>query len=359
MNRGRILRALCAGLRGELDPATDWMALIGAANRAFVTPSLCASLEASGALSRAPEDAVAFLQEVRARSQERNRRLRTMVVEAAAALNRVGVEPVLLKGMAAWATCGPDQPFERMMSDVDLLVRPAEAGQALAALREAGFAVLSQQEGPAVHVVAELGRPQDVGLIDLHQRPPGPPAMAAIPDLARAPLFTAWGPRLRLPSPTLQVYFLCLHDQMHDGDFWRGGFDLRHLLDIAALAQSPQIDWLMLDALIPTRLLRNAICAQLTAARRLAGAKIPERFAGAWVSQLHHRRHMAQHLHPRWALPLAAFGAALEAGNLASHRAKNRAGRRRLLGAAAEERLGLGRRAERLRQIMTAGGGKF
>jgi hypothetical protein len=360
MNRGRALRDLCAGLQGRLGSDVDWMGLLETANQALVTPALHSALQASGQLDKAPSDARAFMTEVAARNAQRNVRLRQMVLDAATALNTAGIEPTLLKGMAVWASRPDRSTFPRMMSDVDLLVAPAEVIPAVEALRSAGFGLLASYDGPSVHVTAELGRPDDVGLIDLHQRAPGPPGMAELFDKAAHASLAAWDARVWVPSPTLQIFLLCLHDQLHDGDYWRGGFDLRHLLDIAELTRAPGgVDWRALDAMIPTRLLRNAIHAQLIAAHRLTGAEIPEALLGRVPPRLQHRRHMAQHRHPRFGLLLAGLGFLLEGPNLLQHRALNRASRRDLLGSNAAEQHVRGSRAARLKQIMTLGAGKI
>jgi len=361
MSRGRALRDLCAGLQGRLNADVEWMALLETANQALVTPALYWALETSGELEKAPADAQAFMAEVASRNAQRNERLRQMVLDAGVALNNAGVEPTLLKGMAVWASSGAGQSgFHRMMSDVDLLVAPSEVSRAVEALRNAGFGLLASYDGPSVHVAAELGRPDDVGLIDLHQRAPGPPGMAELFDKARHARLAEWGARLWVPSPTLQIYLLCLHDQLHDGDYWRGGFDLRHLLDITELTRAPAgVDWAALDAMIPTRLLQNAIHAQLIAAHRLTGAMVPTELLGRLAPRLQHRRHMAQHRHPHLGLLLAGAGLLLEGPNLLQHRASNRATRREVLGSGAAEQHVRGARSERLKQIMTLGAGKI
>jgi len=328
MSRRRALNDLSAALQGRLDPDTDWMGLIELANRAFVTPAVFRALESSGALAQAPEDAVTFMAEVASRNDARNARLHATAVEAIGALNAAGIEPTLLKGYAVWASGSPPtSAFPRMMTDIDLLVRPDEVAPAMEVMQGAGFGLLARFDDPNEHVIAEFGRPQDVGLIDLHQRPNGPPSMAAIFSRKEHPVVEVWGVRARVPSPAYQLYLMCLHDQLHDGDYWRGGLDVRHMWDIAELARLPGgIGWDELDAILPSRLLRNAMHAQLIAAHRIAGADIPARMRRRLGPRLQHRRHIAQHLHPRWGLVLAGVGALLEGPNLLQHRAVARKG---------------------------------
>jgi len=316
MSRRSATNALADGLHGRRPPASDWMALIEAANRALVTPALLEAL----ASEDVPDEVAAFMGMVAARNDDRNRRLRTMVLDATALLNAAGLTPIYLKGMAVWAACRPERDScPRMMSDVDLLVGPDETERALEALSAGGFKILDRHATHR-HEVADLWREGEVGVLDLHRRPPGPPALGALfnrdVDTAPAP----WPGAARIPSPTHQVYLLCLHDMFHDGGFWRGGFDVRHLCDIAELARHPEgVDWDRLMSLPRTRLARNAVLSQLVAAHRIAAAPVPARLLRGVIPRLHHRRHEAQQLRPSLELPLALLGIGLEGLNLRQH----------------------------------------
>ena len=307
--------------------------MLDLANRSLATAQLSAAVMASSAATALPEDVREFLLEVQSRNRERNRRLVVGLCDALRALNEVGIEPVLLKGMALWAS-RPDVAFDRILADVDLLVRPMDVELAIEVLKDAGFVLTARYPGNDVHVVAELARPDDVGLIDLHQRPPGPPGIAEIDDMERhcVPVIVD-GLKAMRPVSAVQIFFLVLHDQLHDGDYWRGGFDLRHLMDIAELSAAREpVDWPLLERLCATMLVRNALEAELIAAERFAGASIPERFLARRWTRLQHWRHELQFRYPGIAIPLAVIGAVSESPSLLVHRAENRTGRRRVLG---------------------------
>jgi len=356
-NRSAALAALSAGLLGRPVPAHQAVDAISLANQSLITPLWSRALKASGAFHALDPDLQAFLDDVCERNVERNQRLQDQLADAVAALNKAGIRPVLLKGSAVAALCAPEAD-DRILADLDLLVRPTEAGAALEALREAGFPVLAQYPGDAVHVVAELGRPTDVGPIDLHQRPPGPPGMAEPSDLRErcVTVIIPNGGEALVPCPELQIYFLMLHDQFHDGDFWRGGFDMRHLVDIALLSRRG-VDWDYLKSLCRTKLVWNALGAQLVAARRFAGAAIPASATG-FFSQVHHIRHLEQYRRPFLALPLAFFGAVIEALNLLEHRRTDKITRDQILTVTDREQK-RSSTASRIKDIMTGGSGKI
>ncbi len=350
MSRLKALTDLAAALRGAEDPRTDWMGVIALANQALVTPAIHAAALRAGTVEALPPDVRTFTSEVFARNRERNRRLFGQLHEAVGALNAVGIEPTLLKGAALWVTLGRPIAFDRMLNDLDLLVRPSEAQAAIAALREAGFHLAASYAGPEVHVVAELGRPSDVGYIDLHQRPPGPPGLAERPS--RHQTHTWDGVRARVPDPAAQIFYLVLHDQFHEGGYWRGGVALRHLLDIAMLTGGPAgVDWTGLRRLASRPLIATAVEAQLIAAHRFTGAEAPPPMLRRPWARLQHARQLAQFARPKLAGPLAGLGLISEAGALISHRRADAADRRRMFGTG---RRSMSDRLSRLRELRGA-----
>lgn len=319
---GRLeaLRQLSAALLGRPLPDTDWLAVVELANRSLVTPQLHAALLAEDALHMAPPEYGAFTAEAFARNRERNQRLFAQLQHAIAALNRAGVEPMLLKGAALWAALGRPPDFDRMLTDIDILVEPEEAPLAIDALGGAGFQTLRAYDEPWRHVVAELARPGDVGVIDLHRRPPGPLKTSGVTGEQRR--FEWEGLRAALPSPAAQVVMLAMHDQFHERAYWRGDISLRHLLDIAALA--PQVDWDAVTRLAGERLILRAVAVQVAAAERFAGAQAQWGMVRRPAVRLHHMRQLVQFASPGAAAPLAWLAALSEASSLV--------GRRRLVG---------------------------
>src|SRR5262245_22107439 len=226
MSERTALSQLASCLRGDLPVALDWMAILVLANRALVTPQLCRELTKCGAIGQLPEDVRKFLFTVSARNRERNRRLSVQLGETLRALNSAGIEPVLLKGAGIWASSGTGDEFDRVLRDIDLMVKPAEIEQAIESLEKVGYRCLVKYP-EHLHAVAELGRATDVGALDLHSRPPGPLRVVQVPDLdAQCTRISFCGGHARIPAFPLQMFFLAVHDQFHEGGYWRGGLDL-------------------------------------------------------------------------------------------------------------------------------------
>jgi hypothetical protein len=290
------------------------------ANEALITSELHPLLNTHPQL---PDDVRIFLAQVHAASQARNESLFATLRDAVAALNAAGIEPVLLKGCGMWATrdgsiAAPSG--DRLVSDLDLLVRPSETRRSIDALKLGGFAVLEDHEGDEDHAVAVLGRPQDAGSIDLHDRPPCPIGIAEIDNLqAHCSSVSIDRFKAKLPRAELQIVILTLHDQILDADYWMGGFHLRHLIDIAKLTQdAPRIDWSLLMALLPTKFLRSVLDIQLLAAKRIAAADIPPCVGSRAWTRMQYNRLRLQHTFPAINVPLRWFGRMIQWRNLPS-----------------------------------------
>jgi hypothetical protein len=309
LNRGRALSQLSACLQGRIPADADWPSILTLANEAFVTPQLSRALNAPG-VYEAPEDVRAFVEEVHRRSCLRNESLFATLRDALAALNASGMTPVLLKGCALWPlTATAASPnTARLMTDLDLLTTGPAFDLSIKALTAAGFEILSDDRHEA-HAVVEMGRGRDVGSIDLHQSPPGGGGFADLKALLDAsPIVSVAGGQAKAPPPELQILIGLLHDQFLDGHFWRGGFELRRLTDIAALAnRTPEPNWRLLQSIACRAGLADALSAHLLAAREIAGAAVPSSLLGGW-GRLHYWRQRAQFVWPGINAPFHAIG---------------------------------------------------
>lgn len=313
MHRARALAQLSVCLRGQIPAKADWSDILHLANESLITPELFSLLSKDEAVARdLPGEVRAFLEEVHRRNRARNASLFNTLKQAIAALNARDIEPVLLKGCGAWAgdnSASGEPSGDRMVSDLDLLVRRSEGGEAVAALVGAGFLVLEDHQGDDDHVVAVLGRSQDAGSIDLHHRAPAPLGIAVIDDLhAHCRAIDIAGLKARLPRPELQILILSLHDQIHGGNFWMGGFSLRHLIDVAKLTKREPIDWSFLMSACPTRFVRDVVETEILASQRIAGANVSQDMHWRLWAQAQYFRLKLQYIFPALNIPLRWLG---------------------------------------------------
>jgi hypothetical protein len=296
------------------------MSVIALANRSLTIAELAVALKDADAT--VPADVNDYLQLIAERNCERNRRLSAQLQEALATLREGGLEPLLLKGAVTLALGSEPRIAGRMLSDLDLMLAPADVPRAVARLETLGYEVVYQADHTGTLLAARLSRPQDVGVIDLHQR------LLLQSQLVRPGLDThcsfAASPlgRVLVPCPALQLLILVLHDQLHDGDYWTGRIELRHLLDMVRLTQAPgSVDWDLLASLVPARLTRNALETQLVTMCKLVGGRVPSRMRNRLWPRIQHQRRMLQIRFPITRLAFCLATLAAEARNYPAHSA--------------------------------------
>ncbi len=145
----------------------DWPVLVDLATREGIAPLLHSQLGRLDLLRRLPPASRARLTDIARNVWAANAVLASHWGEATAALRAAGVETITLKGMALAQTVYPE-PGCRPMADIDLLVRPADRGAALDALRALGYQTVGHaaDRHAALRSFAELVR--DGTRIDLH-----------------------------------------------------------------------------------------------------------------------------------------------------------------------------------------------
>jgi hypothetical protein len=321
--RRRTFEALISCLRGEPPAQCDWMAVFEVANQSLVTPALAGALRGRAI----PPDAAEYLSFILERNTERNTQLRAQLAEAATALNGAGIVPVVLKGGAWLVTVPAETAGERMIMDLDVMVPQERMAEALGTLKGIGYEVDSELFDLSHEFQADLRRPSDAAMIDLHRRPPGPAAFNDLKVLYDNCAEVACGDgRVLVPSPTLQALHLIAHDQFQDGDLFLGHLDLRHLLHLASLARSQEgIDFGLLAALMPGRFARHALETQLLTAHRLLGVDVPNNIRKSGVGAIHYRRRLLQLDLPILRLPLTALTILVEWAHFRDLQRLNRA----------------------------------
>lgn len=288
--------ALIAGLRGGPIGGADVRAVIALANHTLLTPALFASLARSGAIGLLPQDAREYLGFIHECNRQRNLRLRAQLNEAVAALNRCGIAPLLLKG-AIPLFLSPDSRIpSRMTSDLDVGVEAAEEADARTCLEELGYAQMPDIRG--------MVRPQDAGILEL--RPTRPTKAAS--GFQAPELIERDGLLVKVPPVQSRALHWILHDLLKEGDYWRGRIDLRHLHDLAQLAETEGVDWKALRASMPDQTARNAIDTQVLALHRFFGVGISTESAPSPVVRFQHWRRVFTAKHPVVGAPLRLAG---------------------------------------------------
>lgn len=306
------LHALTRALRGAAPrAATNWTAVIELANRSWLTPALYCALVRSGRVGELPTEAREYLRFIHERTRDRNRRLRSQLLEAIAALNAAAMVPTVLKGAVGLLEDQRATIGGRLMSDIDMAVCQDQLELARECLSHLGYRKIEGDRG--------MARPRDAAMVELRALASPPPvdvglATSLLPCLLERDGVKAW-----IPSATSQALHLIRHDMLKEGDYWRGRIDLRHLHDLALLAADGGVDWICLAAAMPGRRGRNVLETQVLTLRTLFDANVPHDPAGTAIARVQNWRRIAIVEHPTLAAPMRLVGNLLWGMHRAMH----------------------------------------
>jgi hypothetical protein len=271
---------LAAGLHGRPPHQAQWPQVVALASRAWLGPALYAALRRASRLDEIPGPIRDYLALLHNCNRERNQRLRIQLLEAVRALNDRRIQPILLKG-AIHLFCADDESLgARIMSDLDIGVEPWEMAESRTTLQTLGYC-----DAPGIR---GMGRPEDVGLIELRDRPSSR-SMCYLSGRLRnsSSLVERDGAVARLPSATSRVLHLIVHDMIKEGDYWRCRLDLRHLHDLAQIAEA-DVDWDRICAAMAGGPARRALELQTYALHDLFNVPVPAGLRGRWTTKLRH-----------------------------------------------------------------------
>ncbi|WGF89124.1 nucleotidyltransferase family protein [Marinivivus vitaminiproducens] len=235
-----VLRAWPAnpGLaRRVLSRDLDWSKVLAAADRGLALPAVAAAVEDLGVADAVPDDYRALLAYVRGANRARNERLRASMAQAVRALNRAGIEPLLLKGANRLVDdLYPDLGW-RLMGDLDLLVPPDSEQEAFRTLRAIGYEPVAERADDHQHL-PDLVHAETGVMVELHRdmMPARLRSLVSTDEVCRAASRTSIdGALVQTPRLPDQLLHLIVHDQLsHDG-LLAGRASLRALLEARLL----------------------------------------------------------------------------------------------------------------------------
>ena len=223
----------------------DWETFVHQASVHLVTPALAMPLDR---WATAPAEVRQYFIAFHDLNDKRNKTALGAVSEMLAGLREIGVEAIALKGVASLIAGLYDDPADRFMGDVDILVRPAQVSEAAARLRELGYTrtnseepahrwVVPPQRGPTHHLEMQRHLRTGVG-VELHHGLFAAEFDEVLPaaDVFDGAAKVEWnGQNIFIPSPTHRLVHNIAHDQLHHSRYSRGLIQLRQLRELALI----------------------------------------------------------------------------------------------------------------------------
>jgi len=258
-------------------PGTDWDLLLDAADRHGVAALLHHRLKGAGG-DRVPAPALDRLRKKTLENAGTNLKIYRELGFLAGRLREGGVEAIALKG-AHLASGVYGNIALRGMADLDLLVRKGDLPRAAELMAGMGY---SPANGELVRLYQHLPpfvRPGFPLFVEIHFTIADPPFLIPAEELfGRAVRRTLEGVEVLTLCPEDLLLHLCVHDAVHHG-FCNG---LKGLLDVAFALErfGERLSWRELVERGREWGLKRALFLELSLARELAGARVPEQILG-------------------------------------------------------------------------------
>lgn len=265
----------------------NWEEFIKFAVQERVLPGVHGRLQAIGVGSKIPIDVMDFLCAVEEMNRERNRAILAELATVIRLLNKVGIEPVLLKGSAYLATGVYTHPAARYLVDVDLLVPQALLSTGIEVLTRNGFKWDDQDRlGHFRHHHPPLRRAGRVPIELHHSLGMGTcnailPASEVLNESVRQEFL---GAIVRVPSPEHLMVHLIMHSQLQHPYQERIWPPLRAMYDLVLVQRRFEdlLDWSGIERRFRAAGHDGLLALHLAQVRDTLRAKVPlpTRFAG-------------------------------------------------------------------------------
>jgi hypothetical protein len=282
-----------------------WERFIALANEHMIAPAVLHALGRKGIEDALPSDVIDFFDGIQTLNRQRNKKVKSEAIELANLLNRIGVIPVFLKGGADLVSGLYADPAHRVMIDLDVLVPNERLPDCVAGLRANGYEVLGDNDFPAHHHFAPLGRPGAAACIELHVEPLDRPLrglLGAAEVLAGAVAIHEGSAILAVPSPHCRVIHSVAHAQLADHGYVYGNLMLREFFDLAQFSRAfaGQIDWDAINGRFALFGSSTALGFHVLAAERLLDVQRDQRVQVSLAAKALYARARWQVDRPAW-----------------------------------------------------------
>lgn len=255
---------------------SDWQALALTASEHLISPMLYAALQSRQILHQIPDEVAEYLNGLHDLNRLRNIELWQQALHVIRCLNHAGIEPIVLKGMAALATGLYADFGHRVIGDIDLLFRNDEelsrayrvlAGQGYGSDHPAPLETLHSRH--RIQHLPPLVHTDFPAAVELHGQIS---KIAAIQRLLPvAALFTAShrleieGAHFRVLADEDRLLHNFLHAAVQDYGYLYAQISLRQLLEFSRLQQVSRLDWSRLHRRVQQVGFRHAFESHLMA----------------------------------------------------------------------------------------------
>lgn len=283
----------------------DWNKIIRYADATLLLPALYSGLKRHNLLHHLDAETSEFLESIHALNSHRNSSIKYQAIELIKLLNTADIEPILLKGIAGLLTDLHEDPAERVMSDIDILINPNDLPTAIDILLKNNYKFYKEPSSHDLdmtykHHAPPLVSEGNLASVELHIRPAPLAGKKTLLDFDSAnkgskPI-NIQGARALLPTPEVRLLHNFNHSQHQDGkNYFFGRIHIRGLLDWIRLTDKfeDNVDWSAVIERISTHSRSRSFSAYLLNASEYFGYVQPISKLSTGFAKLHILRQKA------------------------------------------------------------------
>ena len=146
----------------------DWETVVEVSTAHYVFPALYCNLKRADFLQYLPQELVNFMEHITNINRERNKQIIAQAQELNSLLLANNIKPIFLKGTANLLAGIYEDIAERMVGDIDLIIKKENYPKAITILREFGYDKEIHQELPHRHY-PRIIRKDSIAGVEIHK----------------------------------------------------------------------------------------------------------------------------------------------------------------------------------------------
>jgi hypothetical protein len=267
--------------------SVDWESIVQIANEQLVSPALWVSLMHLGLHEDLPDELKYYLSGLHNLNLQRNGLIKQQAEEIITSLNRVGIEPILLKGAALLFTNAFSDLGARIQADLDIMVLATDVEESRKTLSLLGYRV-HEPDAPVFEWLQHLPamiRDGEPAAIELHRQLFSRKycdimVLTAADCFNEATVIKTMSLSFKVLSLPHFIIHNIVHSEVQDRLFYKGIISLRRLLDFAVISYSHPhaIDWKSIEGKLKEHGFRHIYRSYLHMAFTLLNASVPHAF---------------------------------------------------------------------------------
>ncbi len=269
-------------LQKQFQTEIRWEKVIKLSSQHLVTPALYWTLSKKGLLDALPDNGlITFLEMMLEANRDRNQKILAQLCNIVMQLNQVGIEPLLMKGVASLITGVYADVGIRMMTDIDLLIPEDKLMISVTALEKLGYKSLAGYTYATYHhQYVPLVCEGSIASLELHPRMVriGTQILPTTEVWHNAQPLSFSDIKVRVPSPQHRIQHNIIHTYMMDANYSMATINLMQLYEFAMLRKSleKQLDWQRLAAHFKQHGKAKLFHSYVTMAYKLLAQSLPD-----------------------------------------------------------------------------------